>query len=178
MDLESNNTSFPWHHLDVGFMIKCQNFLTICEKDDIILKPIRGFVNLEDAASSFRADACFEENIQREINRLRANNADFLADILEKTTKQLPLKHHNYLPGFSWHNWGKAIIFYTGFNHCSEKIRKKISELEFGFHCLLEARNDKEDTMIYLQDEPKSVEETYDISYVNNYFKEKYERIC
>jgi hypothetical protein len=49
------------------------------------------------------------EEIQSEIEELRAEGADFLADCLESVGPQNGKLVTNAIPGKSWHQWGEAL---------------------------------------------------------------------
>lgn len=102
---------FEFNHLNAHLLTKLENLLTNLQNMGYKFVPYFGLRSLEDQAKLWRQSRTTAQ-INKQINEWRSNGAFFLADILENVGPQNGKHATNALPGYSWHNWGKAVDCY------------------------------------------------------------------
>jgi len=94
------------------FKMKVVELLERTKKRGFILRPFYTLRNAEEQAKLWRQSRTSEE-IHRMVNKLRQEQAPYLADTLENVGPQFGRWATNALPGQSWHNWGEAVDCYV-----------------------------------------------------------------
>jgi peptidoglycan LD-endopeptidase CwlK len=90
------------------FAVKAKQLLEQCDKQHILMRPT------ETVRSPFTQARLWRQSrpasvVKAKIQRLRAEDANFLADCLESAGPQNGEHVTNALPGLSWHQWGEAM---------------------------------------------------------------------
>lgn len=160
---------FKWEHLNTTFMIKCHNFINMCAMTEIMVVPLEGFVSLHEQAHLWMGGKT-QKQVDDKVVQLRINGGNFIADILQGIEVTRGFWRTDDVPGFNWHNWGKALTFKISpeGNRDHSITQKHLRGLELTYQLL-------ENGHYAIQADPDTVEKTYDIGFVNNYFKEKME---
>ncbi len=98
-----------WDKINPVFANTMRQVLGVCfVKHNINMIPTFGIRTLSDQAKLWRQSRSSLE-INQEIQKLKASNCDYLANILISVGPQNGPHVTNSLPGLSWHNWGEAI---------------------------------------------------------------------
>ncbi len=165
--------TIDWTMLDSGFIVKCQNLFNICEANKLTMVPYYGIRSLEDQAKLWRRSRTTVE-VDAEISKLRSENCNYLADIIEKVGVQSNGKWAtNSIPGLSWHNWGQALDCYRSID--GKAVWDKDDYTDFGKYAVevgLKWGNTFKDYN-HIQLNQKEVPAIYSLKFVNDYFKDK-----
>jgi hypothetical protein len=93
--------------LNVAFSDKFLSMRAECMKKGIVVQPILGFVNVflhAEIWKQSRQDRAIDEAIAK----LQNENCPFLSTVLMCAHTVKSKYQTNALPGFCWHNWGRA----------------------------------------------------------------------
>lgn len=98
------------------FREKVDILLATLKKDhNLVMIPQEGIRSLEQQAINYRKGRSYQD-IMDKISYLRKNDADYLADVLERVDHQTDKRIvTNAIPGYSWHNWGSALDCYINY---------------------------------------------------------------
>lgn len=175
MDNYKNLPFFKWDRLDPSFMLSCISFINLCAARDIVIEPLVGEVSLKDQARFYKR--CKSESaIEKILKLLRDKKCDFLADIIVDA----PIDEEGWttdnLPGYCWHNWGKALKFQVK----DYDVIKMTPHLRVVLDSvgLLKSPNylDKHTGTGYIQLEDHHVSYAHEMLHINDHFKKKFER--
>lgn len=99
-----------YNQLDEDFLEAYQKVRVKTLKEGFELRPIRGFINIFDHSERWRAINS-DTMIMQAVQDLERQECLFLSNILFHSDPGKNLKdwHPRDLPGFNWHNWGKAL---------------------------------------------------------------------
>lgn len=100
-----------------------------CAKKDVEMRPFSTLRSPFEQAIAWRQSRALEE-INHQINYLKNNGANFLADCLNSVGPQHGDHVTNALPGLSWHQWGEALdCFWIVDKKAEWSTRKEINGL-------------------------------------------------
>jgi len=91
-----------------SFQAKCVALIEACEVRGVKMVPYYGRRTARQQAELWRRGRSSTE-ITAKMKELRSKGAPYLADVIEEAGPQQGRWATNALPGFSWHNWGKAM---------------------------------------------------------------------
>lgn len=175
MENNNNSNSFEWDRLDPAFMLSGMSFINLCAARDIVIEPLIGEVNLEKQAKFYKR--CKPKSaIDAQLKLLRDKKCDFLADILENTLTDDESWTTDNIPGYCWHNWGKALKYKVNDFNIENMYPHIISILDNIGQLKSPNYLDKTTGIGYIQLPSHHVSYVHDINYINDYFKTKFER--
>ncbi len=94
--------------LNIEFADKFLNMRTECMRKGIVVHPILGFVNIFLHAEIWKQSRQ-DRTIDEAIAKLQNEDCPFLSTVL-MCAHTVRCKHTtDILPGFCWHNWGRAV---------------------------------------------------------------------
>lgn len=183
---------FPWFELKTEFSIRCMSLINLCQGKGLVIEPSLGFRSLQDQATLWKSGRSMD-SIEDAIDHLKTVKCDYLALILEKSSLPKIIKKQDdegneideepkiltdYLPGFSWHNWGEAMNF-----HFLDYLnRPRLPTDPFQLDVIAQAAKELKLTPgYYMQPEQPyhvqfsglNVGETYPPKHVNDHFEAK-----
>src|SRR5262249_45996924 len=94
--------------LDPQFKALVEQLLANCAAQGVIMDPREGVRTPRDQAILWRQSHTPEE-AHHEIQQLRNQGANFLAQCLESVNPHQGARVTNAIPGLSWHQWGEAV---------------------------------------------------------------------
>jgi hypothetical protein len=99
-----------YNQLDEEFLDTYQRIRIKSLKEGLELRPIRGFINIFDHAERWRAINS-DVAIMQAVQDLEKKDCHFISNVLFHCDPGRSMKdwHPKDLPGFNWHNWGKAL---------------------------------------------------------------------
>jgi len=168
--------------LDSGLGVKITNLLENLKKKNYDFRPVQGYRDLATQARYWRQSRTRIE-VEQQIEAWKKQGADFLAEALESVGPQNGPHVTNALPGFSWHNHGKAVDCYlyvhgtmvTNGEHPGYKeYADEAKELGLtpGYYFQINGKPFRDS--VHVQTEPTGVRNLYTLREINELFKNKY----
>lgn len=96
--------------LDPDFAIEVQQLMDSMKQKGYKIIPVSGLRSLHVQAMLWRQSRPYGK-IKLQIDMFNDSGCPYLADILTNVGTQNGPWATNALPGYSWHNWGKAVDF-------------------------------------------------------------------
>ena len=162
---------FKWISIDSTLTIKCNNVMTTCEKLHMKMVPKLGFIDIKDQAKMWKQSRTKKE-INNKVDELKFANCEFLSDILLNTKYVEKDWETNLIPGMSWHNWGREVIFDTSEEADIERILELCGEYDLYAHATYRHKGYD----LSVSTEREQVSKTMSLIEVNDYFKNKFEK--
>lgn len=119
--------------LDPEFENNVRKLLKLCEKDGFPMKPFFTLRSVYEQAKLYRQSRPFSE-IQGAHDYLMGQGATFLASVLLEVGACSGKWATNALPGFSWHQHGKAVDCFWELDGKAEWSSSKIENGENGYN--------------------------------------------
>lgn len=99
-------------NLEPEFFNRLLETVELCKKYDTTVIPYQGIRTPHEQARLWRRGRT-TAFIEQEIAGLRNNGAEYLASLIEQAGKQKGKRVTGAMPGYSWHQYGKACDFYV-----------------------------------------------------------------
>lgn len=164
--------------LDASLSVKITNVLNDLKQHNFEFVPFSGYRSLEEQAKLWRQSRK-SDVVNDQIEYWRKEGANFLADILESVGPQRGKHVTNSLPGYSWHNHGKAVDCFLEIDgkaiwdaeHPGYKLYADIAQ-KYGLTAGFYFKSFKD--AVHIQIPNNSVKNTYSLREIDELFSDKY----